>query len=154
MRLLILLLFTGAFAFCTTAGAAPKSSGGATTPKIPARSLNGIPGSQLDEQKAARMEELMRLRALQNRRGRGGAPQTGAPIILNGGPPALAPPAPANEQPKTATKKSSKERRAAAKVAAAERKRLKKEEAEKAKAEKAKKPAKAGKKPAPAAADE
>jgi hypothetical protein len=153
MRLFTLLMIAGILAIGSSSSAAPKSAG--TTPsKVPAGSLNGIAGSQIDQQQAARMEELLRLRALQNRRGRGGAPQTGAPIILNGGPPSLAPPATGGDQPNASSRKSSKERRAAAKQAAVERKRLKKEEAEKAKAAKAKKPAKAAKKDAPAPADE
>jgi hypothetical protein len=133
--------------------AAPKQGSG-TPGKVPAGGLNnipgsGIPGSQIDPQQAAQIEEMMRMRALQSRRGRGGVAKTGEPIILNGGAPALAPPISGGDQNNTSTRKSSKERRAEAKQAAAERKRLKKEQAEKAKAEKkvAKdRPAKAAKK--------
>jgi hypothetical protein len=123
----------------TSAVAAPKSG----TPK-PSK----IPGSKIDARRAAEIEEMMRLRALQSRSGRGGAPSTGAPIILNGGPPGIGagPSQPAAQQQGSSTgRKSSKERRAEAKQASAERKRLKKEQAEKARADNAKKNGKAGK---------
>jgi hypothetical protein len=106
----------------------PSTAAPTNTPKAPTAS----PGSQIDAQQAAQIEEMMRLRALQARRGRGGGPKTGAPIILGGGPPSLTPPV-AGDQNNSSTRKSSKERRAEAKAAAAERKRLKKEQAERAK---------------------
>jgi hypothetical protein len=107
----------------------PSTAAPTNTPKAPTASR----GSQIDAQQAAQIEEMMRLRALQARRGRGGGPKTGAPIILGGGPPSLTPPVAAGEQNNSGTRKSSKERRAEAKAAAAERKRLKKEQAEKVK---------------------
>lgn len=87
----------------------------------------------LTPEQLKQLEQMRRLRALQSRGGRG--PQSGAPIILNGGAPLGPSAAPATgESPKSKAKKSASDKRAQARRYVEERRRKAQAEAERKKA--------------------
>src|SRR3990172_4611920 len=96
---------------------------------------NALKQGNLTSEQIKQYEQMRRLRALQSRGGRG--PQSGAPIILNGGPPvgpAVAPTATSGSE-SSAAKKSAKDKRTEARRNVEERRRKAQAEAERKKAQ-------------------
>jgi hypothetical protein len=98
---------------------------------------NSAGNAQLSPEERAKLEQMYLLRSMRARGG-GRGPQSGAPIILNGGPPTGPIAAPPAKTANGKVRKSSQEKRAEARQKQEERRKKLKEEVERKKAEKAK----------------
>jgi hypothetical protein len=98
---------------------------------------NAAGNAQLSPEERAKLEQMYLLRSMRARGGGRGV-QSGAPIILNGGPPAGPIAAPQGKATNGKVRKSSQEKRAEARQKQEERRKKLKEEVDRKKAEKAK----------------
>ena len=144
------LLSLVAFAVVAIMGAAAANLSAQTTSQVP---KTKVP-KNVDRQRAAEIERIMRLRALQNRPS-GGVQRGAPPIIMNGGPafdPTAGQPAVQDGSQATGAKKTSAQKRAEARAKKEERKKEMRRLAAERKAEKARKAKEKKAKPEGAAA--